>query len=177
MFAKVSAIVLSLFVLANSGICSPLLFKVTKVIDSPDYIELGVFDATRFRQVRIGINMISTKRGASKAQEFAQFELNAAKRELDRNKQLLNNGIIARSEFDVAQERYDAAVKNLESGGAVIESQFEVVGVVDSEEVSLFSPLSEKIASRSFVLDTPPGIIRLKAKGKGSFSIYIWGTL
>ncbi|HXF43747.1 MAG TPA: efflux RND transporter periplasmic adaptor subunit [Pyrinomonadaceae bacterium] len=53
----------------------------------------------------------------------AQVELNAATRELKRNEQLLENGVISKSEYDTARDRYDTAKASLEAAKARLENQ------------------------------------------------------
>jgi len=47
---------------ANTSLGSPLIFKITKEISAKDLIELGSFDATKYRQIRIGIKVISASK-------------------------------------------------------------------------------------------------------------------
>jgi len=53
----------------------------------------------------------------------AQVELNAANRELKRNEQLLESGVIARSEYDTAKDRVDNARVSLNTARARLEQQ------------------------------------------------------
>ncbi|MBK9165485.1 MAG: efflux RND transporter periplasmic adaptor subunit [Acidobacteria bacterium] len=53
----------------------------------------------------------------------AEVEVNAANRELRRSEQLLESGVIARSEFDTARDRVDNARVNLTTAKARLESQ------------------------------------------------------
>jgi HlyD family secretion protein len=53
----------------------------------------------------------------------AQVALNAANRELKRNEQLLENGVIARSEYDRAKDDYETARVSLDTAKARLESQ------------------------------------------------------
>ena len=122
--SRITVIILTICVFADLGFGSPLLFKVTRTIDSGEYIELGVMHTTLIKQIRIGVNIASTREVTAGDEHLA-------------------------------------------------ECQLEIVGVVDNEEVILHT-LSERVASRSFIIETPPATIRLKAKGKGKFSVYIW---
>jgi len=53
----------------------------------------------------------------------AQVELNAANRELKRSEQLLESGVIARSEYDTAKDRVENARVSLDTARARLESQ------------------------------------------------------
>jgi hypothetical protein len=121
---RIVVILLTICVFADAGLSSPLLFKAVRTIDSAEYVELGSIEASRLTQIRIGVNIASTKKSAVGEEDLAEFQL-------------------------------------------------EVVGVVDSEEVVL-KTLSERVASRSFVIETPPANIKFKGKGKGKISLYVW---
>ena len=67
-----------------------------------------------------------TRQGVVTAQtevDRAEVELNAANRELRRNEQLLESGVIARSEFDSARDRVENARVSLNTAKARLESQ------------------------------------------------------
>lgn len=53
----------------------------------------------------------------------AQVELNASNRELKRTEQLLENGVVARQEFDTAKDRVENAQVSLNNAKARLESQ------------------------------------------------------
>ncbi len=53
----------------------------------------------------------------------AQVELNAANREMRRSEELLENGVIARQEFDAARDRVENAQVSLKTAQARLESQ------------------------------------------------------
>ncbi|MFV0388409.1 MAG: HlyD family secretion protein [Pyrinomonadaceae bacterium] len=53
----------------------------------------------------------------------AQVELNAANRELKRNEELLESGVISRSDYDQAKDRVDTAYASLNAASARLKSQ------------------------------------------------------
>lgn len=53
----------------------------------------------------------------------AQVEFNAANRELKRNEQLLESGVISRQEFDAARDRVETAKSGLDTARARLEAQ------------------------------------------------------
>ena len=170
--SRSGVILLTICVFADLGLSSPLVFKVTRTIDTIEYVELGAMDATLSRQIRIGVNITSTKQDIA-GEERAQGELNTAKRELSRNLGLLNEGVISSVTVDESQDRVEAAQRAFDSRLDLAECQLEIVGVVDNEEVIL-KTLSERVGSRSFVIESPPATIKFKGKGKGKFSVYVW---
>lgn len=76
----------------------------------------------------------SARQGVITAQtevDRAQVEVNAAQREMKRNEQLVENGVIARKEFDEARDRFENARASLSTARARLESQR--IAVKDSE--------------------------------------------
>jgi len=76
----------------------------------------------------------SARQGVITAQtevDRAQVEFNAANRELKRNEQLLESGVISRLEFDSAKDRVDTARASLDTSKARLESQR--IAVKDSQ--------------------------------------------
>lgn len=57
----------------------------------------------------------------------AQVDLNTAKRELDRATQLVENGVISRSDYDAARDRYEQARVGLKTAQANLEVQKRAV--------------------------------------------------
>lgn len=61
--------------------------------------------------------------------ERARVELNAANRELRRSEQLLESGVIARSEYDAARDRVETAQVAVNTAQARLESQRPLAGL------------------------------------------------
>ena len=85
----------------------------------------------QLNQAQQGLNVAqvavdNARQGVVTAQtevDRAQVELNAANRELKRNEQLLEDGVIARQEFDSARDRVENATVSLNTARARLESQ------------------------------------------------------
>lgn len=163
-----------LFVLLATAIsvdASPLIFKAQKTLADLTQAELGRFDAFKYRSIRIGVKTDYQGRGSAQSKENAEVELNAAKRELERKKEVLEKGVISRAEFDLAVKRRDQAqvAYNNSLFPAVV-----IVGIEGDEEIVLAS--TEDIQkNQSFVIDNPPPKIVVKVFGKGKYSLYVWG--
>ena len=164
---------LLIFFVTNNILGSPLIFKAKKEVTSEGLVELGTFDATRYKQIRIGIQS-SVGKILPTSNSTAEIELKAAERELERKVQLLERGEISRSEYDIAADRVKIARLNFKN---VIEIAFPVVSVfgVESNEEILLAVFGDKTTNRSIVIDTPPSKIRIKVSGKGTYSLYVWG--
>lgn len=75
-------------------------------------------------QAQVAID--SARQGVITAQtevDRAQVEFNAANRELKRNEQLLESGVISRQDFDSAKDRVETARSGLDTAKARLESQ------------------------------------------------------
>ena len=77
----------------------------------------------------------------------AQVELNAATREMKRNEQLLENGVISRQAFDESKDRVDNARAGLNTARARLESQR--ISVKDSQARVASQQVAVKDARRS----------------------------
>ena len=77
----------------------------------------------------------------------AQVEFNAANRELKRNEQLLESGVISRQDFDSAKDRVDTARSSLDTARARLESQR--IAVRDSQSRLASQQVAVKDARRA----------------------------
>lgn len=170
------AIVLILIIccFVNNSLGSPLIFKVSKNITSKDLIEIGSFDATRFRQIRFGIKIKSTSTKLPISKIEAEIELNAARRELKRYETLLESGNISRSEYDRVADRARLAQQKYDNADDLVNSTVYILGIEGDEEIIIAS-LSERETNRSFIIDSPPSKIKVKASGNCIISVYVWG--
>jgi hypothetical protein len=163
---------------ANNSLASPLIFKAKKEITSKGLVELATFDATRYKQIRIGIKIIgnsdqiSTSISTSKA--IAEIELNAAKRELKRKEELLEQGEISHMDYDLAKDRERIAQQKYDGAEENAYQSVSILGVEGSDEI-LIATLGERTSIRSLIIDSPPAKIRVKVSGKGMYSLYVWG--
>ena len=166
-------LLLLIFFVTNDVLSSPLIFKVKKEITTEGLVELGEFDATRYKQIRIAVKS-SVGSVAVSSNSVAEIELKAAERELERKIQLLEKGEISRSEYDVAADRVRIARLNFRNAPEIVFPPVSVFGVESNEEI-LLANFGEKSTNRSIVIDTPPSKIRIKVSAKGTYSLYVWG--
>lgn len=104
---------LLIFISVFNSFGSPLVFKVAKDIDSKsEFVELGVFDATKYKQIRIRITL------KPEPLDIGSYE-------------------------------------------------FAILGVESGDEFLISSRASE-------VIDSPPSKIKIKVRGQGKFSLYVW---
>jgi len=165
--------VLSFFLILGftfqAGLASPLVFRVSKSISSKDFVELGGFDASKFRQIRISLKVLTPSGNLPVSKETAERELAYAKSDFTRTERLFKDGLVSKSNLDSATER-------LRNAQDMVDSSFsaEIVGVVGEDEVPVLS-IDEKSVRTSIVIDTPPNLIRVKVKGNGAFTFIAWG--
>jgi hypothetical protein len=106
-----------IFIFAFNSFGSPLIFKITKEINSKnDYVELGTFDALKYKQIRIRITFKPKKPDDSKLGEIT------------------------------------------------------IYGIQGDDEIPISGNMGE-------VIDSPPAKIKVKVKGEGTYSLYVWASL
>lgn len=168
-----------LFIFAvNNSFGSPLIFKTTKEIDTKDFIELGSFDATKYRQIRIGIKVVSNDENADMKNSSAYAQLIQKRAELTAKLQNLKTIYKERHpEVLVTQNQIDEIndeIARLNRLSSEKVSGVSISGVEGKEEIILFS-FEEINLNRSIVIDSPPAKISVKIFGKGLYSLYVWG--
>jgi hypothetical protein len=164
--------ILFFFFAISSVFSSPLLFKVNKELTANGVFELGVLDTARFRQVRIGIKVSKWEGSESKA--IAEIELNAGKREMRRNEELLSSGVVSKAMYDRSVERVKAAQIAYDKAQEIIYPAIGIYGLENGEEI-LLAEVNKGNVNTSILIDIPPSKISVKGSGKGTYSIYIWG--
>ena len=171
-------ILLQLLGITQNSFASPLIFRAKKNITADGIFELGRFDATKYKQIRIGIKVEGRViSGNTKTlKPVAEIELNAAKRELDRKTELLETGNISRAEYDRARDRYDTAKAIYDNAVKAIYPNISIYGLEGTDEIFM-QAFDDKSDSRSFLLETPPSKIIIKISGKGTYSLFVWATL
>lgn len=159
------------FVVSNA-FGSPLIFRVKKEITTTGVAELASFDATKYRQIRIGVKVSNLEKSVSKI--AAETELSSAKEELQRKENLLASGDITRSTFDLSLERVRIAQRIYDSTKEYSSTSVNIFGVENGDEI-LLAVLELGNVARSVVIDSPSSKISVKVAGKGTYSLYIWG--
>lgn len=149
---------------------SPLVFKVSKTVTSREFVELGSFDASKFSRLRVGLKVLTPDGKLPLNKETADLELARARRDFNRTETLFKDGLVSKSEFDSASERFKNAQEMAESSFSA-----EIVGVVGEEEIHVLS-IDQNTLRTSIVIDAPPSLLRIKVKGKGTFSFFAWAN-
>lgn len=164
---------ISLFLLltlcVQSAFGSPLIFKVSKKINSKEFVELGTFDATKYSKIRVFIKVSAPEGSKPISKEAAQTELAYAKSRFDRAEKLFSSGNISRMDYDIAANA-------LKDAQAALDSSFSahIVGVIDNAEIPVLI-VDQNNIDNSIVIEVPPSTVRVIAQGKGTVSFYAWG--
>lgn len=177
-------------VLANTTAtnASPLIFKATREVTSTDLVELGSFDASKYRQVRIAVKVrnrvsILSKGNALSELEFAKLELNAAEVAFKRVKALLESGSASRAELEAPEERVRLAQERVRKAQAAydnaIENVYPTVSIyaVEGTEELLIASFDGNTLTHSLVIESPPAKISIKVFGKGTYKVFAWASL
>ncbi|MGB7201457.1 MAG: hypothetical protein WBD16_04220 [Pyrinomonadaceae bacterium] len=168
MKTKIRLFLLLLFCV-QTAFGSPLIFKVSKKIDSKDFIELGNFDASKYSRIRVFVKVTTPDGSRPISKETAQTELAYAKSQEHRAQKLFSSG-------DISRLDYEKAAEALRDAQAALDNAFsaQIVGVVDAEEIPVLV-IDQKNIANSMVVDVPPSLIRIKVQGKGTVTFYAWG--
>ena len=173
MIKKFLIIVLLFIFTTSNSLGSPLVFKLTKEINTKDLIELGSFDAAKYRQIRIGIKFTSISEDPSDIR-IAQLTLKRKLLidELESLKTIYkaNNPkvIEAQNKIDIINDE----VKEFHIAEST--SSVSILGVEGKDEIVL-SNFTERNLNHSIIIDSPPSKISVKVSGKGIYSLYVWG--
>lgn len=176
---KLTTILLILLLFfVNNVFSSPLIFKVTKEINTQDLIELGSFDATKYKQIRIGVNFTSIKSDSiENNSSYAQLVIKRVEliAKLESFRRIYNeqNPTVIATSNEIVKVNND--IENLAELLKALSQKIEIVGIEGKDEIPLYS-LNGKNTSFSIVLDTPPSKVSIKVKGKGSYSLYVWAS-
>lgn len=152
---------------------SPLVFKATKEVKGGETAELGTIDAAKYRQVRISVTLggggLQSRR---LTKDTAEFQLNSAKRELDRVTGLVEQGVISRADYDRAKAEFDAAQRNFDNARPIIS-----IFAVEAGEEILIMKFDDPEKFRSIIFDSPPSKLIVKVSGKGTYKIFVWASM
>ena len=172
-------ILIFLFIFAvNNSFGSPLVFKVTKEIDTKDFIELGSFDATKYRQIRIGIKVVSNDENADIKNTPAYAQLIQRRAELKGKLENLKLSFnerhpeVIKTQNDI--DKIEDAIAELNALKSVKTSGVSISAIEGKDEIIL-SGFEEINLNHSIIIDSPPSKIIVKVSGKGTYSLYVWG--
>lgn len=156
---------------------SPLVFKVTKEVTTTDLVELGNFDASKYRQVRIAVKQTSKSNDSPLLlKSVAEIQLNAAKRDLERQKGLLEQGSISRANYDIYADQLKIAQANYDNSVETVYPPLTIYAIEGTEETVIAS-FDRKNFTGSIVIDSPPTKIGIKVFGKGTYKVFAWASL
>jgi len=169
---KFLALALIIVFAATGAFGSPLIFKIKKEITAAGVVELANFDATKYKQIRIGVKVSYLEKSASII--AAETELTLANEELKRNQRLLETGDVPKSYYDLAAERVRNAQRAYDNIKTNSSTSVNIFGVENGDEI-LLAVLEMGNIARSVVIDSPSSKISVKVAAKGTYSLYVWG--
>jgi len=154
-----------------------LVFRATKVVTTNELAELGTFDATKFSRIRIVVKLLDrSENTVFLVKSEALTELNRTKRDVERQLQLYERGIISKASYDNDLERLQMAQRNYDNALENIFPPVTITGIDDGEEIPL--GIFEKLRpANSIILEVPPSKIKIQVFGKGTYKLLVWGVL
>ncbi len=162
---------------AENLYASTLIFKTTKEVTSTDLIDLGIFDTSKYGQIRVTIkqaNKLIDSPPLTKA--IAEIDLNLAQREVKRLKELLPKGVISRLEYDNAEYKLEIAQANYDNAVETVYPPISIYGIEGTEEI-LIATFDGKSIINTIVIDTPPTKISVRVFGRNTYKLFAWGSL
>lgn len=154
--------------LVGSSFGSPLVFKTEKTINSKDFVELGSFDAGKYKSIRVLVANKSYK--TSVPIEYLEAALKAAKLEAERSK----SDRYSPAEKDRAAERLLKAQTEYDSANKI--DAGIILFSIDGADKFVLDEYFNKSINRSLIIERPPSKIRVYVKGTGNFKLFVWGS-
>ena len=155
---------------------SPLVFKVTKEVTNTELFELGNFDASKYRQIRITVKISNKTQSNLISKDRALVNLNFSRREFNRIKELYEQGVFTKLQYDEAEEKLKMAQQTYDNAVAVNYPPVSIFGLEGLEEIFI-SSFEEGNLTNSIVIDSPPTKISIKVFGKGTYKLFVWASL
>ncbi len=161
--------------LVNNGFSSPLIFSITKEVKAESFVEIGVIDAVKFRQLRVSIKFAPSAEGDEIQRRYSELIVERVEADLklsDLKMTLKENhpDIKAKqSELDKINAEISQIEKSRTSPPAL---EFMAVELGNEMPVEF---LDSQNLNKSFIIDSPPTKLKLTAKGRGKYTVYIWG--
>lgn len=175
---KITILFLLVGFFTSNILSSPLLFKVNKKITTGG-LELATFDASKYRQIRIGVKAISMDNSQT-VKELPAYSQLIQKRaellsELERMLKVFKEGhpqiVAKKNEINKINEEIESLEKSINEQLA---PKVTILAAEDKDTIIL-EKFEEKDINRSIVIDSPPSKINIIFDGKGIYSVYIWG--
>jgi len=139
-------------------------------------VELANFDASKYRQIRIAVKIMNKSQSNLISKDRALVDLNFAKRELNRAKELYEKGDYSKLEYERAEERLKIAQETYDNALETIYPPVSIFGLEGTEEILLMS-LDEKSLANSIVIDSPPTKVSIKVFGRGTYKLFVWASV
>lgn len=154
------------FVLNSFG--APLVFKITKKIESKEFVELATVDASKFRQIRVLIKRVEG------SDQYVSPELSnrlfQAKVDLDFKKRLLRDNRSTQEEVNSLEKNVNDLQSELDKIKN-FQTAVEIYTIEDGESILLLTQ-----TENHSVIDSPPSKIQVMIKGSGTYKLFIYGT-
>lgn len=162
-------------VMVNSVIGSPLVFTKTREVNTNEIIELGSFDATKYKQIRIGIKCISDD---GETQRLIGDLIQKRAERLATRERLTNEGIRPKHpdmiRVDIELDRLNDQIDSIKKARSAL--TINILGVEGTDEIPI-AIFNERKDNYSIVLDTPPSRISIRVIGQGKYTLFVWGTV
>lgn len=172
------SILLSLSALSTLGAsASPLIARITKDVTSDTQVELGSFDASRYRQIRIVVKISRADKMPCEEilhKSAIATRLSTANRDYERVKRLVQSGISTNSDLADAQNRLEQAQADAKAAREY-PCSFVLVRGGEPDEMAELQKLGSPSSPLTQVFDSPPTRLSFFGAGEGKYTILIYG--
>lgn len=155
---------------------SPLIFKITKEVTNAELLELGNFDASKYKQIRVTVKISNKAQNNLVSKDIALVDLDFAKREFNRVKELYEQGVYSKSQYDRAEERLKVTQQIYDNALEIIYPPVSIFGLEGTEEIFI-SSFDERSLTNSIVIDSPPTKVSVKVFGRGTYKLFVWASV
>ncbi len=141
-----------MFVFESYALPLPVVFKITKDVNTESLTETAIVDLTKYKEARIAVKYTPSP-------ELTAFD----KLQLERKQQMLDQGLISKFEYEQAE--------SLIKLSRVFRA--EIYAIEDVDEFFLAGTGSSRHSS-SILIPSVPTKISIKVAGKGKYTLVIW---
>lgn len=165
------------FILNSFG--SPLVFKIQKTLSSAELIELSVFDTAKYKSIRIMVTNPTYKSGVIEKTQLKNMI------ESQRNQVKVYENLINKSTQPSQAESYRRTLGDVTTYLEKLQKQYETAPELEgrfslfamdgAEELEL-QDFKDYPFNRSISIIDPPSKLKIKVRGSGVFTLYVWAS-
>lgn len=170
------SLVLFLVLFANNTFGSPLIYSVSKDIAADGITEIAIVDTSKYQQIRVAVKIAPKNDQTKDKVEFTR--LTGKRGELTTRINELKNTLKSNYPVILTKQRElgEVTAQLEEIGKRFDEAElFVQIAAIEKGEEFQILEIDESRLDGTFLIDTPPSKLKISVKGRGKFTVYIWG--